>query len=226
MITLPLSTNWNVCTPDLFRYLPKKYVDSFFNDGSLRLSSFSQFHRHEDEERLDQHEGDTLFVHRTGQNGGQTITAKAMHGLHAYVLCAAMRHDEALRQSFGCDSYFRVSNSTAFGMEIARSIPNLVASFEGPCLYQVNKIIEKDLGYIEMEKFSVEGNPNQVDDLLLSKFINEQLGHYPLFLKDRSYAHQCEYRFVWMVKEKIADFLDLKVPNARIYCTPPRQLAD
>ena len=60
--------NWKVCTPVTFRLLDSKHVDSFFIDGSLRLSSFSRFHKHSDEQRLDRGEGRTFFVHKTNKN--------------------------------------------------------------------------------------------------------------------------------------------------------------
>jgi hypothetical protein len=134
MIKFPLVTDWNICTPSLFRFLDQEYVDSFFKEGSLRLSSFSRFHKHNDEQRLDKKEGRTMFVHRTNQGGGQAITARATHGVNAYVLCITMRYDKSLIESFGCNSCFRITNSTNFGMAIARHIPGLKSAFEGPCL--------------------------------------------------------------------------------------------
>lgn len=226
MITLPLVINWNLCTPNLFRYLSSEFVDAFFADGSLRISSFSQFHKHKDEQRLDQREGKTMFVHRTSQGGGQTITAWATHGVNAYVLCFSMRYDKELMDAFGCDSYFRISNSTNFGMAVARHIPGLVASFEGPCLYQDKKIIEQDLGYIDINQYRSLENPEQLSKDLLNEFIVSKMSHYPLFLKDKRFAPQVEYRYVWIVRNKANDFLDLKVQEALQFCEKPNELTE
>ena len=226
MITLPLVTDWHICTPHLFRYMPKQYVDQFFEDGSIRLSSFSQFHKHEDEQRLDENEGRTMFVHRTNQNGGQTITAWATHGLSAYVLCAAMRHDKDLMDAFECDSYFRVTNSTGFGMAIARKIPGLVAAFEGPCIYQDKKIIEQDLSYIDFNQFRERESSEEINKAAIENFINSKMAHLPLFLKAKSFAHQIEYRYVWVVRDKNADYLDIKAPDSRMFCVRPNELTD
>ncbi len=218
MITLPLVTDWNVCTPTLFRFLKREYVDAFFNDGSLRISSFSKFHKHEDEQRLDRSEGKTMFVHRTNQGGGQTIEAWATHGISAYVLCATMRWDKDLMRSFNCDSYIRINNSTNFGMAIARQIPGLAASFEGPCLYQNMKIIEQDLGYINIDRFT--------NKAMLNDFIVSRMAQYPLFLKEKSFAHQVEYRYIWVVRNKESDYLDIKVSDAIQFCTKPSELTE
>jgi len=224
MIKLPIVTDWNICTPNLYRFLDQEYVDAFFKDGSLRLSSFAQFHKHEDEQRLDKKEGKTMFVHRTNQGGGQTITAWATHGVSAYVLCAAMRYDKSLMDTFGCNSYFRITNSTNFGMAVARNIPGLVNAFEGPCLYQDMKIIEQDLGYIDVNKFRDPENPANIRKEMLNDFILSRMEHYPLFLKEKSFAHQVEYRYLWIVRNKEADYLDIKVPEAIQFCEKESEL--
>jgi hypothetical protein len=110
---------WNICTPVLYRFLESQYVDSFFQDGSIRLSSFERFAKHEDEQRLEVREGETFFISRTTQGGGQTMTVWATVGINAYVLSTAMRFDKNLMESFGCDSYFRIEDSTKFGIAVS-----------------------------------------------------------------------------------------------------------
>jgi hypothetical protein len=223
MIKLPIITNYNICTPTLFRFLDTKYSELFFKDGSLRLSSFSKFKKHTDEQRFDDKEGKSFFVHRTSHNGGQSITARATHGINAYVLCATMRCDKGLMNSFNSNSYIRINNSTQFGMAIAKHIPGLISAFEGPCLYQDKKIIDKDLGYINLNRFT---NPNtkEVDKNAINDFLVSKMGHYPLFLKEKSFAHQSEYRFVWITRQKETDSIDIKVPEAIKFCDEPNEL--
>jgi len=226
MIKLPIITDWNICTPTLFRFMDRKYVDAFFDDGSLRLSSFSQFHKHEDEQRLDKFEGRTMFVHRTNQGGGQTIEAWATHGTNAYILSTSMRYSAELMKAFNSDSYIRINDSTNFGIVISRQIPSLLAAFEGPCLYQSMKIIERDLGYIDINKFREPENPTQVRKDLLDEFLISQMQHYPMFLKENSFAHQVEYRFAWIVRNKTLDYLDIKVPEAIKFCSKPSSVTE
>ena len=45
-----LNRIWSVRLPVVVREMATKYVDEFFADGSLRLSSFATFAKHEDEE--------------------------------------------------------------------------------------------------------------------------------------------------------------------------------
>lgn len=99
MITVPITLPWHVCTPTIFRLLPSQYVDEFFRDGSLRLSSFRRFKQHTDEQRLDAQEGESSFVHRTRERRGQTFFARALHGDNAYVLSANLGKE--IKQHFG-----------------------------------------------------------------------------------------------------------------------------
>jgi hypothetical protein len=225
MITIPVTYSWRVCAPQVFRYLDSAFVEQFFRDGSLRLSCFSQFARHADEQRLDAREGETLFVHRTQQRGGQTLAARAFHGRNAFVLCGSMIHREALMQQFNCDSYIRINDPTQFGLAVASQLPGFVGGAEGPCLYQDNKIIERDLGYIDVTQF---GNPeaHATDRDRMQRFINDQMEHYPFFLKDKTYAHPVEYRLVWITSAHVDGFIDIKVPEAVLACSRPNAVTE
>jgi len=224
MITLNINSPWNVCTPTLFRFMEREFVDQFFHDGSLRISSFKQFREHKDEQRLDKFEGDTYCALTSSQNGGQTIEAKVRHGKNAYVLCAAMRFDKELMKSFEQDSYIRINDPTKFGMVISRHVPGFVAGYEGPCLYQENKIINKDIDYIGLDAF--RSSTGQIDMSRVNSFIDREMDFIPYFLKERSYAHQIEYRMLWLTNSDIEDFMDIKVPEAVQFCTRPKSLTE
>jgi hypothetical protein len=121
-------------------------------------------------------------------------------------------------ESFGCDSYLRIDDITEFGLRIARHIPGLVGGAEGPCLYMQTKVIEKDLGYIDLSRFKAPDG-DKVDQGRVSGFINEQMGHLPFFLKHRNFSNQSEYRLLWFTAASIADYIDVQVPEARDVCS-------
>jgi hypothetical protein len=56
-INVQFGRNWTMLRPTLYRFLESKYVDAFFQEGSLRLSSFERFAQHPDEQRKDAGEG-------------------------------------------------------------------------------------------------------------------------------------------------------------------------
>jgi hypothetical protein len=229
---------WYIATPTLFRFMDSKYIDAFFNDGSLRISSFSRFKKHKDEQRMDKDEGKAMFVHITTQGGKQTITVTVEQGISAYILSTTMRYDKDFLDMFNVDSYIRINNSSGFGEAIAKKIENFNFGYEGACLYQDIKIVHKDLGYIDINKFRDPQNPQPPIDQakippegliippspLLKEYIFSQIGHYPIFLKDKKFAHQTEYRFAWETKVLSQEYIDIKVPEAIQFCEKPDEL--
>jgi len=86
------------------------------------------------------------------------------------------------------------------------------------------KIIERDLVYIDIDKFKDPENPEKIKKESLNNFILSRMEHYPLFLKERSFAQQVEYRFIWVVRNKEVEFLDIKVPEAIQFCEKESEL--
>lgn len=227
-ISLPIVCGtWNVCTPTLFRYMDKKFVDDFFKDGSIRISSFDMFHKHVDEQRLDKGEGRLMFVHNTkeGNEGkGQAITSWILYDKKAFVFSTCVKYDKSLQNQFNASSYLRIKDSTRFGIAIAKKIPGLTVAFEGFCLYQEKKIFLEDFGFINIEQFYDE--QKNLDIEKLRQFIVGNARHYPLFMKDKSFENQVEYRFVWLTNVTPTDYIDIKVPEAINYCAPPNELTE
>jgi hypothetical protein len=216
VITVQMTTPWNICSPVLFRHIAdEQFVDAFFADGSIRLSSFGRFRSHEDEQRLDKAEGDTNFLHRTNQGGGQSIFVTARYGHNAYMLSTSTRTGPELRAKFG-QYYIRISDPTQFGIALSKHVPGLLSGFEGGCLYQQTKTIERDLGYIDPKQF--EDNQGKAKEKELWDFINTNMQHWPYFLKHGRFAEESEYRFVWLTRAVASPTLDIKVPEAIQFC--------
>src|SRR5690348_17183688 len=87
MIQLSLAPKvWHVRQPEILRVMSGKYVDAFFSDGSLRLSSMANFRKHPDEERGDTREGEAHARH-TNAKGSQFIFLNTQPvGDNAYIL--------------------------------------------------------------------------------------------------------------------------------------------
>jgi len=93
MINVPVVTPWNVRTPQVYRYLDQRYVDAFFETGSIRLSSFAQFATYPDEEKGDTKEGDHVFYAKDTP------------------------HSAMVRASFGKDAIFSLSRPSEPGVD-------------------------------------------------------------------------------------------------------------
>ena len=61
-LVVNFNRQWSIVRPRLYRHLDAKYVESFFNDGSLRLSSFARFAQHPDEQLRDTNEGTGMRI--------------------------------------------------------------------------------------------------------------------------------------------------------------------
>jgi len=223
MIQIPLEDgrHWRAATPAVYRYLPAQFVDAFFSGGALRLSCFAQFRQHTDEQRLDGQEGEVLWLHRSQELGGQTITARMFHGLNAYVLSTSVRLEKKLMNRFKCDACIQIRDTTSFGIAVARRIEGFQTGVEGLCFYQENRIIEGHLPYQEMDQFIGPGVTQEEGRRRIEQLANEQTRHHPFFLKHLGYVQQAEYRFVWITTARVQDFLELKAPELQEYCARP-----
>src|ERR1041385_1726306 len=233
MITIPVAFPWTLFTPPVFRYLPTRYADEFFESGLLRLSSFRRFHQHTDEQRFDANEGNAILVHRNSEGTGQTAYVVASGGRNAYVLCGSMRDHSELMKRFEADSYIRINDTNAFATAVARHVPGLNAGAEGPCLYQEERSVLRDLGPLDFSGFGPGNtstpsgpvieitNPSPEQKAQIEKLFREPFGLYPLFLKHKTFAHQSEYRLIWLTSADAEGFLDIRAPEAIQFCSRP-----
>lgn len=209
---------WTQRSPRLYRYLEKEHVDEFFASGRLMLSSFSRFSTHKDEQRLDSHEGKTFLIHRTASNGGQTLVVEADFGHDAYILCGSLLPSVDLMSSFNADSGIVVKDICGFAKEIANALLGFRLGLDGPCSYQLRRIVEHDLGWLDL------GPTEETEDI--SKFNHDVLNHAlsnlvcsdVYFLKHHSYVTQAEWRLVWLVNHNVESNIFIEVPEARQYC--------
>lgn len=222
MFTVNIQSPWHVSPPILFRFMDAQYVKAFFEHGKLRLSSFRQFTQHADEQRLDVEEGEvSLLIQPPSGEQGHAMYAAIRVAASAYALSTTLRNDDWIAEAFGSRAYIKINNPTAFGIAIARRIPGFRLGVEGPCRYQVNRVVYKPLPGITAGDFRDESGA--VDLRKISQFFQEHVESYPYFLKHTRFAPQSEYRFIWECEGECADFLDLVVPEAIQYCEPPSE---
>jgi hypothetical protein len=210
---------WKLRQPYVYRYLKKDYVDLFFEDGTLRLSSFSEFSKHRDEARLDTQEGKGLVVHQHRIGDGQHIAGWLTYGEQSYVLCGAMRHDLKIMNAFDADSAIRINDTVRFADCIAHHIPGFTGGAEGPCIYLPNRIVHRNLGPVDERVLHEETQPGSISIEKMQSFLAHLDGGDLCFIKHRDYAYQGEYRFLWDSRGLTSGSLTIKVPEAREFCT-------
>lgn len=203
-------------TPRVYRYMEKQYVDDFFNIGRIRLSSFASFSKHKDEQRFDDEEGTALCVHRTSENGGQTLTFRFYFDNGAYVLCGSAMPSNPLMHDFGSDSAIIIRDVGGFVKAVANAVSGCSRSVHGPCSYQRTRAIERDLGWLDIAE-STTFDPKEMNAAAIENAVSELVTDDVLFLKPASYSHQVEYRLIW-IAEQPDDHIEVVVPDAIQFC--------
>jgi hypothetical protein len=217
MITLNITIqrNWHVRTPAVVRYMDQPFIDQFFQDGTIRLSSFAAFAKHRDELRLDGDEGRNYLVGRSVS--GQTVTAVTSHGHRSLVLCGSTIESDQLRLAFKSSGFFRIRDTTAFATAIALALPNFVEGIEGCCIYHNERMIERTVDPLDLAKLKTD--PNSLNTI--HQHLGQIGGPDVYFTKPGRYAPQSEYRFVWILASEIGEFVEVRAPDAVQFCERP-----
>ena len=211
-------SQWNQRSPRVYRYLEKEHVDDFFASGRLMLSSFSRFATHDDEQRLDSKEGKTFLVHRTENNGGQTLVVEMDFGHDAYVLCGSLLPSIDLMSSFNTNSGIIIKDVTGFANSVAKALQGFRLGFDGPCSYQNRRIIEQDLGWLNLGPTEETNDISKFDSEVLNQTLSNLVCRDVYFLKHHSYVSQAEWRLVWLVDHDVEKNILIEVPDARQFC--------
>ena len=212
--------DWGLRRPSVYRYMAREYVDAFFDTGSLRIGSFDQFSKHSDEARLDGQEGRGMVFHQNNNGEGTSVSGYMIYGVSSYVFCGSSFFSEEIAELFGADSGFRINDTVAFADTIAHRISGFRGGCEGPCVYVPTRTVLRDTGPVGIDDFQDDGERDKVSFNKMMGFLSGMAGDDLLFLKDAKYSSQCEYRFIWHTHDpKVSGFLDLKVPEARQFCT-------
>jgi hypothetical protein len=206
------SRPWSIRLPILTRYLEAKYVDAFFEDGSLRLSSFRKFRKSPDEERGDIFEG-RVNMEITIPNAHHAICA--ISGQEAYVMSTTTVESRKLGASLKSDSGFRILNSLAFADCVSRQIAGFLGGCQGLCIYRDDIVIQKKDSEPMRTPESYSNPEERAADY--DKYVSKHIVD-AFFLKRAEYSHQGEYRFIWFAQGTEKDHLDVKCPDAIKYC--------
>lgn len=189
----------------LIKMSQKKYIDSFFSDGTIQLGTLSFYSSLQHKEQGDNSEGSLIIV---GQNNKMTAFAEISSGFDNYLFCCYDGIPEtSLLSDFGYDSFFIINDPVSFSFEISKKI-QCKSSFSSRCIYKRDKVL--------IGKTSDDFNFNVISDRL-----SELVGKTKYFLKPLSYSKQKEYRFMWQMPHDVLSPLIIKCPEAIKYCSLP-----
>lgn len=238
-ITLPVSMahTAHVVLPPVYRFLESEYIDDFFRDGTIMLSSASRCARHEDAKRKDNSEGYGFHV---AQSSNKTFIAVAGFGPSYYLLSTTTHQNfELFPQYQGC---LVIDNPLAFANVVAMRVPYMSGTFIGPISYRNQRTFKRVIPDDVMDEasrvfqdsgFEIGPSPPKLSqndiEAIFSKMKNlsqnqqHSLMHIfdgieGLFSKHDSYAEQHEFRFAWRSRLPLSETLIVKVPEAVQFC--------
>jgi len=198
--------------------MKKEYVEQFFKDGTIRLSSFRKFSEHPDEPRRDDWEGKVASAAK-GPFG--TIISFSILGRNAYVLCGSTSCASSVREQFpDSDAAIVIHNPTSFAIEVAKQIPHFTGGMEGDCIYRSDRFISR-LFEDPLPTDTVKNAKDLSDEerRRLAEAHIRDIEVEAMLIKEEKYSSQLEYRFLWNCSQS-KDQLFVTAPFARQYCTP------
>ena len=211
-IPVAFSRQWSFRLPVLTRQMKAQYVEAFFKDGFLRLSSFESFRKHPDELRRDGQEG-RVAMEIEAPNGTSSILGA--NGQEAYILCASTIETVPPISPNNDQSAFRILDCLGFADAISRQIPGFVGGVEGLCSYRDNTMIrKKDAGLIKPPEANEDAGRWFAEQ---QSYVGKQVID-AYFMKHSRFAHESEYRFIWFGEGMPRQFLDITCPAALKFC--------
>lgn len=207
-------TNYVNVTPYLYRYENQKYIDDFFKNGDIFISSFQQYKSYKDNELGDKEEGHSFNVGDTDDN--HTMISYTTVGHNDYCFCTSTILDRKLLEVFKRDSVFRIKDPINFILEINRSLQRVREVLFGNCIYLEHRTVRKKIGNVTLDSLKDEKEPDKIS---MDKIMNLPLnGPESYFLKTISYQHQSEYRMIWITDRPVNSGIILRCPEAIKYC--------
>lgn len=188
-----------------------QYLEDFFENGNIFLSSFKNFKGYDDEMQGDFSEGNLLVGGFDGKDKSHYISYEG--GVNAYVLCATNFLNNKVIKDFNGVGAIKIKDSVNFGKEIARKLPYVNTGIEGDCIYRDSKVRT-----LENEQNKIFQKIDFKDSISMKEEISKITLGIELFLKHKKYEHQQEHRLLWFSEVQIDNGIFIHCPEAINYC--------
>lgn len=188
-----------------------QYIEDFFVNGNIYLSSFKNFKKYEDEMQGDRTEGHNLVGGFNGKDSSQYVSYEG--GVNAYVLCTTNSLNENVIKDFKGVGAIKIKDSVNFGKEIARKLPFVNTGIGGNCIYGDSKVL-----ILENEQNDVFQNIDFKDPISIKNELTQITLGVEMFMKHTKYEHQQEHRLLWFSDVQIDNGIVIHCPEAIKYC--------
>lgn len=217
----------------LYRYTRQAFIDSFFENGHLRLNSLKVYRAETyrssaciNPERHDSDEGKAILAQ--GKNGNAMVYTDFSQGVLNLSTSLTLSKDilNSFQQGEGDEEpfgVFEIADPVSFARVIAEKVHQqfpLKHVMIGKCDYveERKKVIDVDT-LKTFNRAVIDNASGQPDQNIPIYNLNVEEIIDVFFLKDKQHAHQTEFRFLWKGDTLIGKtHLDIDVPEAIRYC--------
>jgi hypothetical protein len=207
--------NYFNVAPYIYRYENQQWIDRFFETGEIKLSSFLQYSKYEDNQLGDKSEGSAINFGLTENN--MTISTVTNIGSDFYCFCTSTQLKKELLNTFNRNCVFRIKDPINFMMQIEMSLKNIIEVLFGNCIYLEKKSIVKKVPSLELDKMANSDGSGISMEKMMSRVF--QIGGIEqLFLKKLIHQEQNEYRLLWKTDRIVTDPIIIECPEAIKFC--------
>lgn len=201
--------------PTVVRYLAREYVDKFFEDGTLRLTSFQALWKHADEERRDELEGTSLVEIIAPGLPASLFSSRVVD--ETYVLCGMAY--ETWDNPFGHDAGIKIVDTVSFAIAVGNRLPGCLRTMQGPCNYRAEPI-HRMLPHAARTLGEADSPSDFETKYAEFERLRQREQFEGLFTKSSRYSSQCEYRILWGCGGQQKEHVMLTCPEAVEFCQP------
>jgi hypothetical protein len=144
------------------------------------------------------------------------------------MFCTSLIESRELMDRFTTSGYFRINDPINFSLAISRVIPGCIESIQGMCNYQDYRMVKKNIEGMSTSEFTGEEGTLIIGQPLLQRL--QQMGGDGtdlMFLKEKRYQDQAEYRFLWRINSRyhnLENYLTISCKEAVEYCEKAEEL--
>jgi hypothetical protein len=139
------------------------------------------------------------------------------------MICGSTVESESIRQTFEAESCFRIVKPVDFSIAVSNAILGFNQSLQGFCNYREYRMIKKQITGMEITDFTGPEGTIIIGGQKGNERADEILGNGIdlMFLKQKKYQEQCEYRFIWSINTQfyqMHEYIDVECKEAIQFC--------
>ena len=219
--------NISTYEPFIYRFFNKEeYVDRFFNNGELLISTFKRCQSIEIKNRQDKYENQNKIIIKDGE---YTIEIVVGFNFETLLFCTSLAQENVYNNKCSIEFGFKINRPAEFLDVLTRALVTkgikIYEILKGPCVYNNKQIELNATGSGFADKIISDNKKGIVDFGPTMEYISGHAQNHILMNKPTNYSFENEYRYIWklispITKDSVTD--DIKInPDGSIIIQVP-----